>query len=185
MQKKRARFKLSAAQVQQLLDTFHEVKAGTSAVQTIIGERTEIAFAANTLIEADFIQGLDAITIPVQNQLRQYTEGFRTFSRSMARKKQEPDDSINALLEKTRVIRPQAEQLLSDFEWTVHNIHERIVIHNSIVNAQQPSAIDETISTELDAAHATLAPAGAAALTETAPGDRPEGKGDGQDGEGL
>lgn len=165
MDSKKLKIRLSERQVAQLIASFDETKKGVSAVQEIIDNKTATILKEGTVIDDDFMQDLTAIAAPISNQLKQYTDGFRTFSRSMARKKREPDEALQILLEQVRSVRPQAEQLLTDFEWTLQNACDRISIHNSILNAQPVS--------------------GGISQIETPAADRSETEGGGQGGEGL
>lgn len=122
--------KLSKNMVNILVEEFKALSETLPSVQKNIQDKMSAKLAENRVINATELEEIETIVVPVRDQLKQYTEGFPSYLRSIGKMDQEAKDALKTQSDKVRDVLKEARELETDLEWIVNHYMNKIKIQN-------------------------------------------------------
>lgn len=122
--------KLSKNMVEILLEEFKTLSEALPDVQNNIKDKMCAKLTENRVIEISELKEIETILIPIRDQLKQYTDGFPSYLRSIGKMEPEAKDALKSQTDKVREVLKEARELEVDLEWIVNHYLNKIKIQN-------------------------------------------------------
>lgn len=172
---------ITLANVKQLLNDFEQTGTSISMIQSSFQIKIQSYLASSDLIKPDAFEELTAYKKTLDDLLSYYTADLLRFTRSVAKAKPEerPDEEF---MNKVRDTRLKAEQILSDFQWNLDYVKQKINLHNMtlgdfhtvyMTTHEAQNVVDESASPSEEMLEDSPEPASDSAPAST-PEDAPE-----------
>lgn len=153
---KKAVVKLNKTRTEILLGEFAEFKEtflyGKENIQSVMTEK----LAENRIIELSEMAEIEKFILPVKEQIKQYTQGFPSFLRSVGKADDEHKKDLEPMLNDVRKVIQEAREIEDDLDWIVNHYTNKIKIQNIKLgyfeSDQPPTNGDQTEPKEDDPA---------------------------------
>jgi hypothetical protein len=155
--------KITKNQVSTMVKQFDALHNHIAQILNLIQNQMTAKMASSNIISADEADAIHDILVPVRAALREYTENFPSYLRSVGKttKSGKPDPDF---LGRVRDVLYQARELEDDLIWQEKNCCQQIALHNMSLGAFKETTLcapSEPLP-QNDASADTVSPTGTA-----------------------